>query len=345
MRNTITSFLLIIVSSLFIFCTLKNTGDKEELKFVVPEGWPKPTYDFEKNPIRPEIFSLGRKLFYDPVLSRDSSTSCSSCHLQYTNFTHIDHSLSHGINGRIGSRNTLSIVNMAWNTSFMWDGGINHLEVQALAPIENPDEMDSSMKDILKKLNNSESYKKKFRKAFGGGEITGQNFLKALTQYMLMLESYNSKYDRVMRKEKGIAFNEYELKGLTVFRQHCESCHREPLFTNGGFENNGLEIDPTLNDYGRIKITGKKEDSLKFKVPTLRNIELSQPYMHDGRYKNLQMVLFHYSAGIAESKNKSDKIHGAMPLSEEDKGNLIAFMKTLTDESFLQDKRFSYSAE
>jgi cytochrome c peroxidase len=226
----------------------------------------------------------------------------------------------------------------------MWDGGVNNIEVQPLAPIENPVEMDSKLSSIVMKLQRSKIYPTKFKEAFGPqAEITGQFVLKALAQYMVSIQSYNSKYDKVMRGDKNVAFTESEEKGLKVFRKHCNSCHTEPLFTNNSFENNGLRPDSILRDGGRAKITRQSADSLKFKVPSLRNVEVSYPYMHDGRFRNLQMVLFHYSADIYKSPTLSPKLANGLDLTEQDKNHLIAFLKTLTDEEFLRDKRFYYS--
>jgi cytochrome c peroxidase len=318
----------------------------DTLKIVVPKGWPRPVYDFAKNPVTRRGFELGKALFFDPLLSKDSTISCASCHLQFTNFTHVDHALSHGILGKKGTRNTLSIINAAWSKSFMWDGGVNNIEVQPLAPIENPVEMDSKLALVVTRLQRSPRYTQRFKEAFGAqAEVTGQNVLKALAQYMVSIQSYNSKYDRVMRKEAGASFTEAEKQGLKIFRKQCASCHTEPLFTNNGFENNGLRPDTALRDGGRAKITHNPADSLKFKVPSLRNIEVSYPYMHDGRFRNLQMVLFHYSADIYRSPTLSPKLAKGIDLSEQDKNCLIAFLKTLTDETFLRDARFYYSKE
>lgn len=339
-------FIAVLLLSLCVFFTSYTGDPKEEIKFVVPKGWPKPAYDFAKNPVTQEGFSLGKKLFFDPLLSKDSSTSCSSCHLQFTNYTHVDHALSHGINGLKGTRNTQSIINAAWSTSFMWDGGANNIEVQPLGPIENPVEMDNTLENIVMKLKRSPAYQKKFEMAFGEStDITGQRVLKALAQFMVSIQSYNSKYDKIMRKEKEVSFTESENHGLKLFRKHCESCHKEPLFTNNSFENNGIDPDPVLKDGGRIKITHDPADSLKFKVPSLRNIEVSYPYMHDGRYRNLEMVLFHYTSGIGHTVNLSPKLKKPIEMNEQDKKDVIAFLKTLTDKTFLYDKRFMYSAE
>jgi cytochrome c peroxidase len=345
------SFLFTIISCIIFssFSPLVHITGKEKndtLHFKVPKGWPQPVYNFKKNPVTTNGFKLGRKLFFDPLLSKDSTISCASCHLQFTNYTHVDHNLSHGIGGKKGTRNTLSIINAAWSSSFMWDGGVNNIEVQPLGPIENPVEMDSNLEAIITKLRRSENYREKFRSAFGtSAEITGQYILKALAQYMLSLQSTNSKYDKVMRKEPGVSFNEFETRGLKLFRTHCSSCHTEPLFTNNSFENNGLRPDSVLQDAGRAKITGHRTDSLKFKVPSLRNIEVSYPYMHDGRFNSLQMVLFHYSSDIEPSSTLSKKLPGNIPLTEENKNDIIAFLKTLTDEEFLRNSNYYYTRD
>ncbi|WP_430407012.1 cytochrome-c peroxidase [Fluviicola sp.] len=159
---------------------------------------------------------------------------------------------------------------------------------------------------------------------------------------MLTLVSSNSKYDQVTRGDKGIQFTEQEKKGYELFKANCASCHTEPLFTNHTFQNNGLAPDSLLQDIGRMKITQKHTDSLKFKVPTLRNIERSAPYMHDGRYRSLQMVLFHYSSNIHSSLTLASQLRNGINLSEDDKRNLIAFLKTLTDNTFLNNKQFQY---
>lgn len=307
-----------------------------------PSGWPEPVYNFRKNPLDSATVQLGRVLFYDPVLSSDSTISCASCHSPYNAFTHIDHALSHGIKDRIGTRNSPVLINLAWGKHFMWDGAVNHLDVQALAPLENHSEMDENLSHVLQKISRQEKYRNLFKKSFHSETITGERFLKALSQFMLTLVSSDSKYDRVMRGENGFQFTESESRGYDLFKQYCVSCHTEPLFTNQTFQNNGLVPDSVLSDIGRMKITQKPSDSLKFKVPTLRNIERSAPYMHDGRYRNLQMVLFHYSSGIHSSQTLAPELRNGIDLSENDKRNIIAFLKTLTDYTFLNNKRFQY---
>ncbi|MES2568310.1 MAG: cytochrome c peroxidase [Bacteroidota bacterium] len=308
--------------------------------FVSPENWPKPSYDFTQNPLTFESVQLGRHLFYDPILSKNNKISCASCHSQYTAFTHVDHNLSHGIDDRIGVRNSPALMNLAWHTSFMWDGAVNHLDVQALAPISHPDEMGESIQQVVTKLGQSEKYKKLFYKAYGDRVITGERTLKTISQFMLTLVSANSKYDSVMRKQK--QFTTQEKRGYALFQKNCNTCHTEPLFTNLQFENNGLSVDTTLNDFGRMKITKNNSDSLKFKVPTLRNVEFSYPYMHDGRFKTLSQVLKHYTNGVHQSETLAKSLDAPIVLSSNDKVDLVAFLLTLTDKKFLFDPRYSF---
>jgi len=328
---------LFLLTSAFI---LKSEEDKGY--FYIPQNWPKPVYDFAKNPLKKEKIALGSALFYDPILSRNNTISCASCHSQYTAFAHIDHRLSHGINDKIGTRNAPALFNLAWNNSFMWDGAVHHIDAQAIAPISNPLEMDEKLENIVLKLQKSKLYPALFKEAYGDSIITGERTLKAISQFMLTLISANSKYDKVQRKEKGYQFTESENKGYQLFKQNCANCHKEPLFTTGAFENNGLQPDTLLKDIGRMKITKSPKDSLRFKVPSLRNVEVTSPYMHDGRYPNLQMVLFHYTDNIHYSKTLSKPLLKRIILNENDKRDLISFLNTLTDETFLRNPKYSY---
>lgn len=308
------------------------------LYFDVPDKWPKPAYDFSQNPLTEEGFQLGRNLFYDPILSRDKTISCASCHSPNNSFTHVDHNVSHGIDGRKGTRNSLALINLAWSKNFMWDGGVNNLEVQPINPITNSLEMDESLENAIAKLEKSPKYKELFTKAFGDQKVTSQRLLKALAQFTGMLVSSNSKYDKVMRHEA--SFTAQEQKGYALFKANCASCHKEPLFCDDKFENNGLTPDDYYKDGGRIKITKNAKDSLRFKVPTLRNIELTGPYMHDGSIKTLEMVLFHYTEDIYQSPTLSKQLDKKIILTEEGKKDLLAFLKTLTDENFINNPRF-----
>jgi len=333
LKTIVTSFLIVI---LFAFVS----ADKS--LFTTPKNWPKPIYNFKKNQLTGSKILLGRVLFYDPILSRNNTISCANCHSQYNAFTHVDHSLSHGINDRIGTRNSLVLMNLAWQKSFMWDGAINHLDMQALAPISHHDEMDENIKHVTEKLQDSKIYPLLFYKAFNDSNITGENTLKAISQFMLTLISANSKYDKVKRMEE--TFTNQEENGYKLFKQNCASCHTEPLFTNLAFENNGLPIDSLLNDIGRKKITQNEQDFLKFKVPTLRNIEFSNPYMHDGRFKRIYDVINHYT-NIQKSKTLAPQLQKQIVLTSNEKVDLIAFMLTLTDKEFLFNPKFGFPKE
>ena len=317
--------------------------DQPNELFRQPDNWPKPVYSFEQNNLSKEKILLGRILFYDPVLSKDSSVSCNSCHSPFSAFTHVDHALSHGIHDSIGTRNSPALMNLAWQKSFMWDGAIINLDMQSLAPISHPAEMASSIKEVVAKLNRSRMYRKLFFMAYQDSSITGEHTLKAIAQFMLTIISNNSKYDRVMNHSEN--FTAQEANGYYLFKKNCSSCHTEPLFTNGNFENNGLAIDAMLNDKGRMRITQKRDDEFKFKVPTLRNIEFSYPYMHDGRFKRLSDVLNHYVSGIRTIETVAPQLQKGINLSANEKIDLISFLLTLSDKEFLFDSKFSYPRE
>jgi cytochrome c peroxidase len=335
MKLKIAAIVLVLCSLLMAFSKEINTSF-----FNAPKSWPTPVYNFKNNPLTLEKIELGRALFYDPILSKDSTISCAGCHSQYNAFAHVDHALSHGINDQIGNRNAPALMNLAWSTHFMWDGAINHLDLQALAPISHPLEMNETLLHVTQKLQRNPLYVALYKKAFGDAAVTGERTLKALSQFMLTLVSAQSKYDSVMRGEQ--QFTTQEQKGYTLFKNHCAVCHAEPLFTNKQFENNGLPTDPELMDIGRMKISQAKADSLKFKVPTLRNIEFTFPYMHDGRFKYLKDVLNHYSSGIAATPTLSVHLKNGLGFTPTEKVDIIAFLLTLTDKSFLFDERYSY---
>lgn len=318
--------------------SLKPQEAEEKIEFVQPANFPQPVYNFENNTVTNKGFELGRWLFYDPALSRDNSISCASCHQDFSAFANLGHSLSHGVDGLLGIRNSPPIFNLAWHTSFMWDGGINHIELQPLAPIENPVEMDESLATVIQKLQGSSVYRNRFREAFGNDSITTQRIGRALAQFMGMMVSANSKYDKYVRHEDGVSLSPSESAGLLLFTQECAGCHPAPLFTDNSFRNNGL--DSVFTDNGREIITHNSSDIGKFKVPSLRNVELTAPYMHDGRLGTLQAVLDHYSSGVHSSATLDPLLSPGIPLTWQEKENLIAFLKTLTDHSFINDERF-----
>lgn len=300
-----------------------------------PNYFPEPNYKLDFSSKTYDLIQLGRALFYDPILSADNSISCASCHSPYNSFAHTDHAVSHGIHDSIGKRNAPALINLAWQKELMWDGASNHLDVQALAPITHPGEMAETIEHVIDKLQKSKLYQSLFKGAYGDTLINSQRMLKALTQFQLTLISDDSKYDKVRRNED--TFSIQEIRGYQLFLTHCNSCHTEPLFTNHKFKNNGLNIDSQSMDLGRFNITKIPEDSMKFKVPTLRNISYTFPYMHDGRFKKLRSVINHYVDNNKEYKYISKELKQNILLSSNEKTDLISFLITLNDKNFIHN--------
>jgi len=309
------------------------------LSFVTPPGFPPPQYNFAGNPLTKQGFELGRKLFYDGILSKDGNFPCASCHQQFAAFCTYDHDFSHGYKDQFSTRNAPGLFNLAWQKEFMWDGGINNLEVQALAPLTAHNEMAEDIGHVIEKLKADTVYRTLFKAAFGEDDINSQKMLRALAQFMVMLVSADSKYDRV--KQGRAVFTPTEESGYTIFRAKCAGCHAEPFFTDFSYRNTGLPLHPQLKDYGRMKITADSADSLKFKVPSLRNVALSFPYMHDGRFYTFDQVLQHYTTRLVKSPGLDPLLTNMITLSAADKVNIKAFLKTLTDSAFVKDKRFA----
>ncbi|MFK8161880.1 MAG: cytochrome-c peroxidase [Lewinella sp.] len=303
---------------------------EQVINLAYPDYFPTPTYDFQANPLSDSKIQLGRRLFYDEILSGDGTVSCASCHSPYSAFAHTDHDLSHGIDDQIGTRNAPALFNLAWSTSFHRDGAHHHLDLQALAPISHPAEMGSNINDVVARLQADSAYTAGFARAWRDTMVTGERVLKSLAQFQLTLVSAGSKYDQV-RAQKD-TFSVQEAKGYTLFKAHCNSCHSEPLFTNQGFATNGLGVDTTLNDFGRVMITTLPADSLLFKVPSLRNLSFTYPYMHDGRFRKLRQVLEHYA----------NRLNNPLPLASNDQADLIAFLLTLDDRAFVFDRRHGF---
>jgi len=257
----------IVLFFLFSFGLLSSVNPVE-----FPSHFPPTVYDLSNNKLNEKSIELGRLLFYDPILSSDNTISCASCHSPYNAFAHSDHKVSHGIGDSVGTRNAPGLFNLAWHSDFQWDGSVNHLDVQPLAPIEDSREMGENFKNVIEKLSESSFYKKKFKSAFGN---------------------------------------------------------------NLEFENNGLEPDSVYKDWGKYKITNMPEDSLKFKVPSLRNLAYTKPYMHDGRFNSIRQVLNHYESGIQTSTTLNALLDGGILLSDDEKTDLTAFLKTLNDKEFV----------
>ncbi len=332
------------------FCTIllscgETTQPEEsyDITFTVPSNFPTPIYDMQLNPITKEGFLLGKKLFYDGILSKDGSVACGTCHIQSSGFSQHGHDLSHGIADRLTLRNAPAIQNVAWKKFFQWDGGVFNLDLFAVNPITAHNEMDETIENVLSKLRKNSQYPGMFKSAFGTEDITTERFLKALSQFQLLFVSANSKYDKVKRNE-GAQFTSEEQAGYTLFKNKCATCHSEPFFTDETFRNNGLSVK-NINDKGRALITLNDKDVYSFIVPSLRNVMITAPYMHDGRFDNIDKVLEHYSSGMIDSPYLDstfiqNQVIG-IPLSVAEKNNLKAFLNTLTDSEFINRRMLS----
>ena len=315
----------------------------EQYLYYQPSNFPEPAYDFSKNPVTEEGFELGKALFYDGKLSRDNTISCAECHSQPYAFTHHGHTLSHGIDDKIGKRNAPPIQNMAFQNRFFWDGGVFDLDLFSVSPITNPVEMDEQLGNVLQKLRDTPGYPEKFEAAFGSKEITTERFLKALSQFMNSLVSANAPYDKYIRGEGSLS--DKELSGLRIYQTNCASCHASDLFTDHSFRNNGLEVYERDPDLGRYIITENTADKYKFKVPSLRNVQYTAPYMHDGRFNTLKAVIEHYSTGVKDSETLDPLLKNGsnlgIALTAAEKEDLLAFLYALSDESFIKNPKYA----
>lgn len=311
---------------------------------VIPSNFPAVLQDIANNYPTKNGVSLGRKLFYDARLSRDNTISCAFCHEQTSAFTHHGHDFSHGIDNLIGTRNAPAVQNMIFQSEYFYDGASNSLEMLSIVPIHNPVEMDETLPQIADKLKQDAEYVRLFGSAFENQQISSENILKALAQFMTIMISADSKYDKYVRNEMGGTLDTQELQGLALFRSNCASCHATDIFTDNSFRNNGLPPNSNLNDLGRETVTGFEYDRYKFKVPSLRNVALTAPYMHDGRFGSLQSVLNFYSNGVRNTANLDPLMQQhptlGIPLTQEEKLALIAFLNTLTDEKFITNPVF-----
>lgn len=338
--HTFRIFLLSALSgSLILACTQKETEQEElqQVRFtgpVVPPHFPEMHYTFAGNPVTAAGVELGRMLFYDPRLSADGTISCASCHAQVHAFADHGTVVSTGIHGRVGIRNSPPMQNLAWSPAFMWDGGINHIEVMPIAPITDPNEMGETMFHLEQKLQDIPEYHSRFQSAFGSDSITSEHLLKALAQFMSMMISADSKYDRVMLGRE--SFSPIEQEGYELFQTYCNSCHTEPLMTDFRFRNNGIGGNDD-NDEGRYRITLDDADKGKFKTPSLRNISITAPYMHDGRIANLRTVIERYSEGVPDHPNRDPLLSQPFSFTPEQIDALHYFLYTLEDHSFLSN--------
>ncbi|MBR9756975.1 MAG: cytochrome-c peroxidase [Algicola sp.] len=347
----------IIIYLLLSTCSSSSDGDYTPVNSPTPLPLEIPQV-FEDNIIPPvlpvnnpqtvEGVALGKKLFFDPILSVDFSQACASCHKPQKAFTD-DNTFSTGVNGDLGRRNSMPLFNLAWNyeENFFWDGRSFHLEHQAMQPVKDPTEMANTWNEVVSRLSNHSEYPALFKAAFGQQDITKQLVAKAIAQFERTLISANSKFDNYLLGQATLT--PQEQNGLNVFmdedRGDCFHCHgnpNNPLWTDNAFHNNGL--DATFLDNGLGDVTGDPADNGKFKSPSLRNLAYTAPYMHDGRFTTLDEVINHYSEGLQNSPTIDPLMkkvnQGGVQLSPQDKADLKAFLLTLSDPSFINNPDF-----
>jgi len=315
----------------------------EAYRFKVPSYFPEMTFDQSANPVTTNGVELGRNLFYEGRLSRNNTISCGFCHIQENAFTHHGHTVSHGVDDRIGIRNAPPIQNMAFLKRYMWDGVIHNLNEQPIIPMTDVNEMDSSMPEAISKIKDDPKYKKLFRAAYGDENVTGERVLKALSQFMASMISGGSKYDRFRQGTENMTPEESQ--GLGLFNQKCASCHSGALFTDESFRNTGMYYNAQFKDAGRYRVTLDQNDWMKFRVPSLRNVEYTAPYMHDGRFYTLEAVLNFYTDSVEDNPNLDPQLkqngHVGIAMTQQEKQFIIAFLKTLSDKEFISNPKFA----
>ncbi len=320
---------------LILFACSKKESETYEPTFDLPANFPSIKYP-EDNAYTYSRWKLGKKLFYDNALSRTQTINCGSCH--QTQFGMADNkAFSIGVDGAVGFRNAPTLTNVAYQPYYNFDGGNPTLEMQVLVPIQEHVEFDFNIIEIGRRLANNEEYQNMSKEAYGRA-LDYYVITRALANFERTLISGNSKYDKYIRNEANLTAQ--ELRGLNLFmsdRTNCSNCHSGFNFTNYAFENNGLS--EVYDDIGRERVSKKVEDKAKFKVPTLRNIEITAPYMHNGSKATLAEMVAHYNSGGCNHPNKSNLIK-PLHLSTEEQNDLVAFLKTLTDESFINNPFF-----
>lgn len=315
---------------------------------IIPTGFTEHRI-LESNLLTEEGIELGRKLFYEPLLSRNRNISCGSCHIQENAFTD-PLSLSIGTNGEESSMHSMALFNLAWQPHYFWDGRVKTLETQALKPVINPLEMDMTWPEVESRLNNHPEYPDLFAKAFGTDVIDSTLITRAIAQFEYTLVSSDSKWDRYLKDE--VSLSPLEEKGRQLFvglekgTGDCTHCHSDINPHVGDFivRNNGLDSDQDLKP-GYFNVSGLQRDFGKFKTPSLRNLAYTAPYMHDGRFQTLRDVLDFYSEGVHFNRTVDPLMEfaneGGVELSEESKDALIAFLLTMTDSSLVKNPDFS----
>ena len=328
----------IFVTSAFLFGCAKDTVNNEPLPqrqlLVIPEGFPAVAFP-ENNPLTKASYDLGKMLFFDPILSRDSTISCGSCHQPSLAFSDRV-ALTSGVDNSPAFRNVPSLANVGYHPYFTREGGVPTLEMHVLVPIQEHNEFDFNIVLISERLKNSDQYVSMAKSTYDR-EPDPFVITRALANFQRTLISGNSAYDRYAFQGVANALNAAEIRGLKLFFSDelaCSSCHSGFNFTDYSFENNGLYED--YNDQGRMRLTGLESDRARFKVPSLRNVEFTAPYMFDGSLATLQDVVEHYNSGGYAHANKSEKVK-PLGLNNTEKDDLVAFLKSLTDHSFLEN--------
>ncbi len=319
-----------------------------EIPTIFQQFLPAPTIP-ANNPLTQEGIDLGRKLFYEPILSGDGTQACASCHIQINSFTD-PRQFSVGIDGSVGTRNAMPIFNVAWsiNQKFFWDGRAHSVENQALGPVENPIEMKNTWSNAVSSIQATQDYPDLFKKAFGSPNITKDFVVKAIAQFERTLISGNAPFDRYLMGDSD-AVSQSVINGFNVFMDpergdcfHCHGSDTNPLWTDNKFHNNGM--DETFTDKGLGDITGDPLDFGKFKSPSLRNLAYTAPYMHDGRFATLEEVINHYSEGLVYSETIDPLMkfvaQGGVHLTLEEKIDLKAFLLSLSEDAFITNPNF-----
>lgn len=333
------------VGIFFLFFIACSSAENEQVVLKKPQGFVEMKVP-DHNPAKVAGIALGRSLFYDPILSLDSTVSCASCHRQQLAFTD-GKPVSTGVFGRQGKRSAPSLANIGFHyKGLFWDGRVASLEEQVSHPIEDTTELGAGWHLALDRLNRHPGYKRAFAKVFPcQGGIDSSQVSAALAQFQRTLISDNSKYDKVMRKQT--TFTDQENAGRLIFFDasdslpfsECGHCHLDPLFTSLDFFNNGISGTEFV-DKGRGAVTGRQAEMGMFKTPTLRNVAVTAPYMHDGRFQTLDQVLDHYISGGHYAENVNPNVR-KLKFKEGDKQALLAFLYTLTDSTFLTNEAFS----
>jgi cytochrome c peroxidase len=302
------------------------------------------------NPLTPEGVALGRWLFHSPLLSSNGQVACATCHDPQRAFSE-DAALSQrGVSGRALERHTPALINLAWTDGLFWDGGAKNLESLSLGPLTHPDELgQADLPALMERLASRPDVVSRFESAFGPGGMELGSLLRALAQFQRTLVSADSRYDRWRRGEPGARLSPSEHRGLELVSQRCLPCHGSELFTDNAFHNNGLDVDDAFGQdesvtRGRGRITQRPEDVGRYKTPTLRNVAVTAPYMHDGRIATLDGVLEHYQRGMVSSSTLDAAFlreGGApgLPLDDAQKAAILDFLRALTDERFLSEPR------